>query len=45
MVTKFFKRSSVAMIHVHVGQDAAFKSCCLHTGRYDGSQRNHYFRE
>ena len=24
-------------------QDAAFKKCCLRSGRYDGSKRNHFF--
>jgi hypothetical protein len=26
-------------------QDAAFKKCCLRSGRFDGSRRNHYYRE
>ena len=37
-------KNSAAMTHVHAVQDAAFKKCCLRTGRYDGSQRKHYFR-
>ena len=24
-------------------QDAAFKNCCLRSGRYDGANRNHFF--
>src|SRR5205823_12921817 len=24
-------------------QDAGFKNCCLRSGRYDGSLRNHFF--
>jgi len=45
MGKKSFKRSSVAMTLARAVQDAAFKNCCLRSGRYDGSQRNHYFRE
>jgi len=25
-------------------QDTAFKKCCMETGHYDGSARNHYQR-
>jgi hypothetical protein len=25
--------------------DAAFKKCCLRSGRHDGSRRHHYSRE
>ena len=28
-----------------LGQDAAFKSCCLRFGGYDGTRRKHYSRE
>jgi hypothetical protein len=31
------------MILAHVVQVAAFKKCCMRTGRYDGSLRNHFF--
>jgi hypothetical protein len=31
------------MTYVHAAPAAAFKRCCLSSGRYDGSIRNHYF--
>jgi hypothetical protein len=43
MGIKSFARSSVAMISVRAVQDAAFKNCCLRSGRYDGAKRNHFF--
>jgi hypothetical protein len=36
-------RSSAAMICVRAALDAAFKNCCLRSGRYDGTKRNHFF--
>jgi hypothetical protein len=33
------------MIFARVIQDAAFKKCCLKTGRFDGSPRGYYVRE
>src|SRR5881396_2049040 len=27
----------------HAAQDAGFKNCCMYSGRYDGSLRNHFF--
>ena len=42
---KSFRKSSVAMTLAPVVQDAAFKRCCLRSGRYDGARRNYYFRE
>ena len=31
------------MTRVRAVQDAAFKKCCLRSGRYDGANRNHFF--
>jgi hypothetical protein len=33
------------MIRAHADQGAGFKNCCLHSGTFDGSERNHYFRK
>ena len=27
------------------GQDTGFKNCCMRSGRFDGSERKHYFRD
>src|SRR5581483_2804526 len=43
METRSFRRSSVATTLARAVQDAAFKKCCLHSGRYDGANRNHFF--
>jgi len=45
METRSFARNSDATIRARAVQDAAFKNCCLRSGRYDGSLRNYYFRE
>jgi hypothetical protein len=44
MATKNCSRSSGATIRAHVTQGAAFKRCCLKSGRYDGSKRNYFFQ-
>jgi hypothetical protein len=31
------------MTCVHAVPGAGFKRCCLHTGRYDGGNRNYFF--
>ena len=31
------------MTRARADQDAAFKNCCLRSGRYDGANRNHFF--
>jgi hypothetical protein len=31
------------MTLARVDQGAAFKNCCLRSGRYDGANRNHFF--
>src|SRR4051812_39852743 len=31
------------MTSVRAVQDAAFKNCCLRSGRYDGAKRHHFF--
>ena len=36
-------KGSAAMTSARAVQDAAFKNCCLRSGRYDGSKRNHFF--
>jgi hypothetical protein len=43
--TKNCWKSSDEKISVLADQDKDFKKCCLSTGRYDGSQRNYFFRE
>jgi hypothetical protein len=37
-------RSSGATICALAAADRDFKRCCLRSGRYDGANRNHYFR-
>ena len=34
---------SAAMICVHAAPDADFKTCCMKSGAYDGSNRDYYF--
>jgi hypothetical protein len=41
---KNYWKSSVAMISVHVDQPVGFKQCCMLTGEYDGSDRDHFFQ-
>ena len=36
-------RSLGATISVRAVRDTAFKNCCLRSGRFDGSKRNHFF--
>ena len=36
-------KSSAAMTSVRAAQTAAFKNCCLRSGRYDGKPRNYFF--
>src|SRR5439155_21527771 len=36
-------KSSVATTFARAAQDAGFKNCCLCSGRYDGSRKNHFF--
>ncbi len=31
------------MTYVPAAPDAAFKKCCMRSGCYDGSRRNHFF--
>jgi len=33
------------MTCVRAAQGAGFKRCCLHTGKYDGGNRNYFFPE
>jgi len=33
------------MTFAHAAPVAGFKKCCLRSGQFDGSGRNHYFRE
>jgi hypothetical protein len=37
-------RSSAATTSAPAAQPVGFKRCCLKTGRYDGSRRNHFFQ-
>src|ERR1035438_9594387 len=43
MDTSSSAKSWAAMTVALVVQDAAFKNCCLRSGRYDGANRNHFF--
>src|SRR6185295_7592049 len=43
MEIRSFAKSSAATTFVRAVQDAAFKNCCLRSGRFDGSKRNHFF--
>jgi hypothetical protein len=43
MEIKNSKKNSAAWIHALAVLDAGFKNCCLPTGEFDGSQRNHFF--
>ena len=41
---KNYPRSSAGTISAPAAPRAAFKNCCMQTGRYDGAPRNHYHR-
>jgi hypothetical protein len=43
MAINSFLRNWVETIYARAVQDAGFKNCCLESGRYDGSLRNHFF--
>jgi hypothetical protein len=43
MGTRSFRKSLAVTTLVRADQDAAFKKCCLRSGRYDGANRNHFF--
>jgi hypothetical protein len=32
------------MIHAHVSRAGDFKNCCMLTGEFDGSDRDHFFQ-
>ncbi len=32
------------MTSAHAARERDFKRCCLRSGRYDGTNRNHYFQ-
>jgi hypothetical protein len=38
-------KSSAAKTSAHAVHGGCFKRCCMKSGRYDGAERNHYFRE
>lgn len=42
--TKSSERSSAEMIHAHVSRAGDFKNCCMLTGEFDGSDRDHFFQ-
>jgi hypothetical protein len=44
MATSSSLKNSVAMTCAHAAPDADFKVCCMVSGGYDGSNRNHYFQ-
>src|SRR5260221_3616807 len=43
MGARSFARSSVATTFARAAPDTGFKNCCLRSGRYDGSRKNHFF--
>ncbi len=45
MATRSCARSSGATTSARAAPTAAFRNCCLRTGRYDGALRKHYSRE
>jgi len=40
-----WSKSSAATTFAHATRGGCFKRCCLKSGRFDGAERNHYFRE
>jgi len=44
-VTRTSLRRSAGRIRARVAHAAGFKNCCMKSGRYDGTLRNHYVRE
>jgi len=38
-------KSSAATTSARAVRGGYFKRCCMKSGRYDGAERNHYFRE
>jgi hypothetical protein len=40
-----WSRSSGATICARAVRGDCFKRCCMKSGRYDGAERNYYFRE
>jgi hypothetical protein len=43
MAMSSWSKSSAAMICAHAAPDAGFKTCCMKSGAYDGSNRDDYF--
>src|SRR4051794_16380608 len=43
MGTRSLTKSSAATTSARAAQDGGFKNCCLRSGRYDGSRKNHFF--
>jgi hypothetical protein len=44
VATSNSSKNSAAMIFARAARDAGFKACCMASGAYDGSNRNHYFQ-
>jgi hypothetical protein len=44
MAMSSWRKSSAATTSAHAALDAGFKACCMKSGAYDGSNRNHYFQ-
>ena len=42
-VTSSWLKNLAGMISVRAARTSGFKKCCLRSGRYDGSLRDHYF--
>ena len=42
--TKSSERSSVATIHARASPAGDFKNCCMLSGEFDGSDRDHFFQ-
>src|SRR6266481_6354612 len=43
MAIRSFEKSWVVTIRAPAALDAAFKKCCMRSGRFDGSPRNYFF--
>jgi len=44
MAMSNYSKSSAATISASAAPGADFKKCCMPSGRFDGSDRDHYFQ-
>jgi len=45
MATRNFWKNSAETTSVPADRAAGFKTCCMRSGQFDGSERNYYFRK